>query len=584
MSSRVEDLLASEEVQELLALAHVAATGPGMMALGPLSLAPSFVGTKFPGALDDSASLPTQASGEVITSQETNNQSAAIKAIETKLGINGSVDTTSVEYVLKNATGGHSHNGTNSRRVTYTDLLSIPTTFAAAAHGAAAHSGDVLPLASNQLFGAGSLNIVGRVASGVSTPASGRTIFVDSADGQLKVKTTTGTLVSLETGTGSGGGGAPLDSTYLVATADATLSNEVVVGATPGGELGGTWAAPTVDDLHAGVAHSVMARRNAANTFTTGENIFAAGAAGTKALIARGAVSQTANLQEWQDSSLGALASVSSAGVFTFPTAQFAIAGASAPGDTAAAGAAGTLSRSDHRHSRESPGTGSSIADVGSVSAAGVLGTFPRTDHVHGHGSGYLPDAHHTQSHSDADHSGASRTTIWDHDALRGTRPTINFRTGAFQATDNPGGDRVDIDFQPNPWFFRAAGNFTWTSMPAALTPFSGTLRAHVLEVDLRYVTEAKLFVSVTGTPGSTGSGLQVRYSLTDSNVAGDYVPLAATGTLRAPITTANQVLTSAWVPIPAAAKAEVVHVALFGDGGNGSVSPQLGPIWMAVR
>jgi len=48
-------------------------------------------------------------------------------------------------------------------------------------------------------------------------------------------------------GGGGGGGGAPTDVNYLVGTADATLTNEIVVGTTPGGELGGTWASPTID-------------------------------------------------------------------------------------------------------------------------------------------------------------------------------------------------------------------------------------------------------------------------------------------------------------------------------------------------
>ena len=42
-------------------------------------------------------------------------------------------------------------------------------------------------------------------------------------------------------------GGAPTTVDYLVGTADATLSAEIVVGTTPGGELGGTWASPTLD-------------------------------------------------------------------------------------------------------------------------------------------------------------------------------------------------------------------------------------------------------------------------------------------------------------------------------------------------
>lgn len=53
----------------------------------------------------------------------------------------------------------------------------------------------------------------------------------------------------------SGAAGAPSDADYLVGTANAGLSAEIVVGTTPGGELGGTWAAPTVDATHSGSAH-----------------------------------------------------------------------------------------------------------------------------------------------------------------------------------------------------------------------------------------------------------------------------------------------------------------------------------------
>lgn len=43
------------------------------------------------------------------------------------------------------------------------------------------------------------------------------------------------------------GGGAPTDANYLVGTANGSLSAEIVVGTSPGGELGGTWASPTID-------------------------------------------------------------------------------------------------------------------------------------------------------------------------------------------------------------------------------------------------------------------------------------------------------------------------------------------------
>lgn len=56
----------------------------------------------------------------------------------------------------------------------------------------------------------------------------------------------------------TGGGGAPTTADYLVGTTQAGLSAEIVVGTTPGGELGGTWASPTVDATHSGSTHAAV--------------------------------------------------------------------------------------------------------------------------------------------------------------------------------------------------------------------------------------------------------------------------------------------------------------------------------------
>lgn len=58
----------------------------------------------------------------------------------------------------------------------------------------------------------------------------------------------------------------PVNANYLVGTANASLSNEIVVGTTPGGELGGTWASPTVDATHAGSDHNQPVRKNSTGT------------------------------------------------------------------------------------------------------------------------------------------------------------------------------------------------------------------------------------------------------------------------------------------------------------------------------
>lgn len=71
-----------------------------------------------------------------------------------------------------------------------------------------------------------------------------------------------GAGVTVTEGTGEtvvtipGGGGAPTTADYLVGTANGSLSAEIVVGTSPGGELGGTWASPTVDATHSGSSHA----------------------------------------------------------------------------------------------------------------------------------------------------------------------------------------------------------------------------------------------------------------------------------------------------------------------------------------
>lgn len=57
---------------------------------------------------------------------------------------------------------------------------------------------------------------------------------------------------------GSAAARAPVDANYLVGSAHAGLSGEIVVGTAPGGELGGTWASPTVDASHSGSTHAAV--------------------------------------------------------------------------------------------------------------------------------------------------------------------------------------------------------------------------------------------------------------------------------------------------------------------------------------
>lgn len=83
--------------------------------------------------------------------------------------------------------------------------------------------------------------------------------------------------------------GAPSAADYLVGTAQAGLSAEIVVGPTPGGELGGTWGSPTVDTVHSGSSHA--ATQAAAEATAAGE--LATHAADTTAIHG---IADTANL------------------------------------------------------------------------------------------------------------------------------------------------------------------------------------------------------------------------------------------------------------------------------------------------
>lgn len=68
---------------------------------------------------------------------------------------------------------------------------------------------------------------------------------------------------------------------YLIGTADPDLPNAIVVGTTPGGELGGTWPSPTVDTTHSGSSHAATQAAAEATAAAALAAHVAASAAGT---------------------------------------------------------------------------------------------------------------------------------------------------------------------------------------------------------------------------------------------------------------------------------------------------------------
>ena len=61
----------------------------------------------------------------------------------------------------------------------------------------------------------------------------------------------------------------PIDANYITGSANSSLTGEIAAGTAPGGELGGTWASPTVDSTHSGSAHHTEAHTAASHSDTT---------------------------------------------------------------------------------------------------------------------------------------------------------------------------------------------------------------------------------------------------------------------------------------------------------------------------
>ncbi len=138
-------------------------------------------------------------------------------------------------------------------------------------------TGQVLSLDSQQanyLFG-------GPVSGGAADPVFRVLVDADIPSGIARDSEVT-TAISTHAGEADPHTGYLKESNtigFLVSTATAELGGEIVVGATPGGELGGTWDAPTVDATHSGSAHSAYIPHSlatAANDFlvASGAGVF----------------------------------------------------------------------------------------------------------------------------------------------------------------------------------------------------------------------------------------------------------------------------------------------------------------------
>lgn len=169
--------------------------------------------------------------------------------------------------------------------------------------------------------------------------------------------------------TPAGIGAAPSTVDYLVGTASGGLSAEIVVGTTPGGELGGTWASPTVDATHSGSAHHAQSHDHSA----AGDGTALAPAT----LTIPSANYGTPGLTLGTANAAGAAATLirSDATILAFDATAPAAVG------TAAAGAATVAARRDHVHA-----TGAGTPTTQAFGDAAATGSGPAaamTDHKH---------------------------------------------------------------------------------------------------------------------------------------------------------------------------------------------------------
>ena len=229
---------------------------------------------------------------------------------------------------------------------------------------------------------------------------------------------------------------APVDADYLVGTANGTLSGEIVVGTSPGGELGGTWAAPTVDATHSGSAHHTQSHDHS----VAGDGTTLTPA--TLNIPATAAPNQTADGQVVWDSDDNLITVGTGTTTKIFYTVNDVVSDPTAVSTASSDGTEASLARKDHVHAHEAahinhdttwaakgdliagtandtaqvlgvgandtilmadsgqatgmrwqaPASTTEIADIADTEDAGTSDTWARGDHVHS-GAAYVKES-----------------------------------------------------------------------------------------------------------------------------------------------------------------------------------------------
>lgn len=140
------------------------------------------------------------------------------------------------------------------------------------------------------------------------------------------------------------------------------------------------------------------------------------------------------------------------------------------------------------------------------------------------------------------------------------------------------GGDARYIQTSHNIGFvsIMSPGLIDWTSMPAALTFFSGQTR-WITPIDLTYRTQIKFYVTLGSVAGFAGSKIRFLYRTQAAGYSTAITDYATLGTSEVQVTigsSTNVLLTTGFVDIVAGAMAPVI-IAVAGIDGNGVESPR---------
>jgi hypothetical protein len=218
------------------------------------------------------------------------------------------------------------------------------------------------------------------VANAGVTSLAGSGISVSSATGAVTI---TAPTVSGGTGISVSGSG----TTALTVSATGVNSVTAGTGISVSGTTALTVSATGVQSLTAGTGISVSGTttptitNSGVTSIVAGTNVTVSGATGAVTVNAPGFA--TPGSSAIGDTAAAGTATTVSRSDHVHGREAAGTPGASAVGDTASAGSATTVARSDHRHSREAFGTPVNIdASLTSLST-GSLTTVARADHVH---------------------------------------------------------------------------------------------------------------------------------------------------------------------------------------------------------